>query len=203
MIQKVLILRLALATIVAMPLIAIIIDRMSDTVDLSVSIIGYKPLWQQATVGIIAGLIIAFLAQKLISSPLLRKVNMQYARMLGNFKLSLSEIVFVSLCAGVGEELLFRGAIQPLLGVVLTSMVFVAIHGYINPYNWRLSVYGLFMTLAIIGLGIINNYFGLIAPIIAHTIIDIYLLNYLQKTADSDVLNEADIDGESEGTTFD
>jgi membrane protease YdiL (CAAX protease family) len=196
MIQKQHILRLALATIVVMPLIAVIIDKMSDTVDLSISIIGYQPLWQQIGVGLISGIIIAFLAQKLISSPILNKVNLQYARMLGNFKLSWSEIVFISVCAGVGEELLFRGAIQPLLGFVLTSMIFVAIHGYINPYNWRLSVYGLFMTLAIMGLGLICNYFGLIAPIIAHTIIDVYLLHYLQKTAELDLINIDETDNE-------
>lgn len=201
MIQKQQILRLGLATIVAMPFVAIIIDRFSDTVDLSVSLIGYKPWWLQITVGVISGLIIAVLAQKLISSPILSKVNVQYARMLGNFRLSWSEILFISMCAGVGEELLFRGAIQPLLGVVLTSMIFVAIHGYINPYNWRLSVYGLYMTLAIIGLGIINDYFGLIAPIIAHTIIDVYLLHHMQKTAEADTMD--DMNTESEDVTID
>jgi len=202
MIQKKVILQLALFTLVAMPLVAVVIDRLSDNVDLSVSLVGYKALWQQLTIGVVTGLVIAFLAQKLISSKLLQKVNLQYARMLGNLKFSWGEILFVSLCAGVGEELLFRGAIQPLLGVVFTSICFVAIHGYINPSNWRLSVYGAFMTLAITGLGYICNYFGLIAPIIAHIIIDVYLLIFLQKTAELDISSKMNADTQNEDSRF-
>jgi membrane protease YdiL (CAAX protease family) len=36
--------------------------------------------------------------------------------------------VLVSLAAGVGEEVVFRGALQPRLGIVLTSLVFAALH---------------------------------------------------------------------------
>lgn len=36
--------------------------------------------------------------------------------------------VLVSLAAGVGEELVFRGALQPRLGIVLTSLLFAAVH---------------------------------------------------------------------------
>ena len=36
--------------------------------------------------------------------------------------------VLVSIAAGVGEELVFRGALQPRLGVILTSLLFAAVH---------------------------------------------------------------------------
>jgi uncharacterized protein len=36
--------------------------------------------------------------------------------------------VLVSVTAGVGEELVFRGALQPRLGIVLTALVFAAFH---------------------------------------------------------------------------
>jgi membrane protease YdiL (CAAX protease family) len=36
--------------------------------------------------------------------------------------------VLTSISAGVGEELLFRGALQPRLGVVLTALLFGALH---------------------------------------------------------------------------
>jgi membrane protease YdiL (CAAX protease family) len=36
--------------------------------------------------------------------------------------------LLVSVTAGVGEELVFRGALQPRLGIVLTAMVFAAFH---------------------------------------------------------------------------
>ncbi|MBK7566807.1 MAG: CPBP family intramembrane metalloprotease [Bacteroidetes bacterium] len=34
-------------------------------------------------------------------------------------------MLFLSFCAGVGEELLFRGAIQPWLGIWLTALLFI------------------------------------------------------------------------------
>jgi membrane protease YdiL (CAAX protease family) len=36
--------------------------------------------------------------------------------------------ILVSIAAGVGEELLFRGALQPRLGIVTTSLLFAAVH---------------------------------------------------------------------------
>ena len=183
MVNKKIIIQLALATIVGMPLAAIVIDRISDSVDLATSIIGMHAWWLQILWGLGVGLVAAFLAQLIINSPLLNKVNKRYANMLGRFELNLSEIAFISVCAGVGEELLFRGALQPLLGIWITSIVFVAIHGYLNPKDWRLSVYGAYMTLVIAGIGYLTLTSGLIASMIAHTVIDVYLLYKLQESA--------------------
>ena len=183
MARKSIILKLALATIIAMPMVAMIVDHFSETVDLKTALYGVTPVWQQIGLGALAGLVIAIVAQFIIASPILEKVNVQYANVLGRFKLNLSEITFVSLCAGVGEEILFRGAIQPFFGIIITSFLFVAIHGYINPFNWRLTIYGLYMTIGICILGYLSNTQGLLSAITAHTIIDIYLLYFLQKTA--------------------
>ncbi len=189
-IPKSLVMQLALLTITAMPLVAVIIDRFSERVDLRESLIGYESLWKQIVFGVFAGIIIAVLAQLLILSPLLRNVNAQYANLLGRFKLNTSEIILVSLCAGVGEEILFRGALQPIFGILITSIIFVAIHGYLNPKEWRISVYGLFMTAAIYGIGVMSDYLGLLSAIIAHTVIDIYLLHHLQKSSREVVVTE-------------
>lgn len=175
--------QLALATIIGMPMVALLVDHFSETVDLRYSLIGDGIFWRQLLYGSIAGFIIAVIAQLLISSPLLSKVNTSYANLIGRFNLTWSEIVFVSLCAGVGEELLFRGAIQPFLGIPVTSVFFVAIHGYLSPKNWRLSIYGIYMTLAIAVLGYFTERFGLLAAIAGHTVIDIYLFHHLQKNA--------------------
>jgi membrane protease YdiL (CAAX protease family) len=183
MARKSIILKLALATIIAMPMVAMVVDHFSETVDLKTALYGVTPVWQQIGLGALAGLVIAIVAQFIIASPILEKVNVQYANVLGRFKLNLSEITFVSLCAGVGEEILFRGAIQPFFGIIITSFLFVAIHGYINPFNWRLTIYGLYMTIGICILGYLSNTQGLLSAITAHTIIDIYLLYFLQKTA--------------------
>ena len=185
MVKKNILLRLALATLIGMPLVAIIIDRFSDTVNLQLAITGDSNYGGQLLWGLAAGIGIAVGAHLIIASPLLNKVNMTYARMLGRFRLSLSEVLLISLCAGVGEEMLFRGALQPLLGIPITSILFVAIHGYLNPKDWRLSIYGLFMTAGIAWLGYLTDSRGLLSAILGHTIIDVYLLIYLQRAAKS------------------
>jgi membrane protease YdiL (CAAX protease family) len=43
--------------------------------------------------------------------------------------------IWISLFAGVGEEILFRGAIQPLRGLWLTSAIFCLLH--IEPNQYR------------------------------------------------------------------
>ena len=185
MLKKTILLRLALATLIGMPLVAIIVDRFSDTVNLQLAITGDSNYGGQLFWGLAAGIAIAIGAHLLIASPLLNQVNMTYARMLGRFRLSFSEVLLISLCAGVGEEMLFRGAVQPFLGIPVTSILFVAIHGYLNPRDWRLSIYGIFMTAGIAWLGFLAESRGLLSAIVGHTIIDVYLLIYLQRTAKS------------------
>ena len=80
--------QLALATLIGMPLIAILIDRFSESVDIAASVIGFVSWWIQIVAGISVGLLIAFIAQKIIETPMLQKVNSRYANMLGRFELS-------------------------------------------------------------------------------------------------------------------
>ncbi len=182
-VKKSVIYQLALLTITAMPLVALIIDRFSEKVDLRISLWGVAPWWQQLVFGVLAGVVVAWLAQRIIAAAFMKEVTARYSRMLGRFELTISEVVFISVCAGVGEEILFRGALQPIFGIGITSLFFVAIHGYLNPKDWRLSVYGIYMVLAIAGIGWMAESLGLVAAILAHTIIDIYLLQKMQQSA--------------------
>jgi membrane protease YdiL (CAAX protease family) len=130
----------------------------------------------QLAVGVVVGLLAGFGARFLISQPFMAGVRMKYARLFANLELSMSEVLFIALCAGFGEEILFRGALQPLLGIPITSVFFVLIHGYLNPKDWRISIYGLFMTAVIFGFGYMTEFFGIWSAMVAHTVIDIILL---------------------------
>ncbi|MFN8863042.1 MAG: CPBP family intramembrane glutamic endopeptidase [Flavobacteriales bacterium] len=180
MIPKAVVMRLALGTLIGMPLVAILVDRYFEEVDLASQIIGYQAWYIQTGLGIALGLVAGFSARWLIQRPFMQTVNRKYSNLLGQFNLTWSEVIFISMCAGVGEELLFRGAIQPFMGVVLTAMVFVAIHGYLNPMDWRMSVYGIMMTGFIAAIGFAAEWAGLIPAMIAHTLIDVILLQNLQ-----------------------
>lgn len=167
---------MALGTLLGMPLIAILIDWFVPDLFLVVRLLKGDPWWQQILWGTGVGFASGFLAYQIIKLKFMDGVRVKYAKMMGEMDLSTQEIIFISMCAGIGEEILFRGAIQPLLGIFLTSVVFVAIHGYLNPRDWRISVYGLYMTVVIIGFGFMTELIGIWSAVIAHFIIDVYLL---------------------------
>lgn len=93
--------------------------------------------------------------------------------------IGIKEIVFISACAGIGEEILFRGAIQYELGIWLTALVFVAIHGYLRFNNLPFATYGIFLVVMCAGLGYLYVYVGLLCAIVAHTVYDVMMFVYL------------------------
>ena len=142
-------------------------------------VFGTTPAWKQVLVGITSGLVISAGAWAIITRSFLTPVRMKYATLIGPLMPGVTAQVLVSVCAGVGEELFFRGALQHWLGIPWTTVVFVALHGYLDPRDLRISLYGIYLTAAMIGLGWLAREMGLLAPIIAHTLIDIVLLNRL------------------------
>jgi len=89
------------------------------------------------------GIAYGFLALLLMQAPIFETLPNRLDKMVAAMELKWCHGLFLSICAGVGEELLFRSGIQPFLGWALTSIGFVALHGYLNPRNWRFSLYGL------------------------------------------------------------
>ena len=84
--------------------------------------------------------------------------------------------LWIALCAAIGEELLFRAALQPLLGVWIVSLVFLATH--VPVYRFRqldraslVQAAGVFG--ASVALGYTFAYVGLLAAMIVHAWIDI------------------------------
>jgi len=73
--------------------------------------------------------------------------------------------VFFGLGAGISEELLLRGAIQPRFGLILTSMLFALLH---NQYGISFVLAGVFSMGMVLGLE--RKYFGTTAAIITHAI---------------------------------
>ncbi len=133
----------------------------------------------QIPLGLAYGAITGWLGWLLIKSKILTETRKFYAGVIAELDLNIHEIIFISFCAGVGEEILFRAAVQYYLGIWLTAILFVAVHGYLNPKNWRISIYGGFMTLVIAGVGFLFDYLGLVSAISAHFAIDVVLLWFL------------------------
>lgn len=135
----------------------------------------------QLLVGAGLGLASGNAAWWIVRQPFMRPVLLRYSDRLGGLLGRRSDRIFVSLCAGVGEELFFRGALQFWLGIPLTALIFIAIHGYLDPRNWRISVYGLAMTGVIIVYGAMTEHVGLLSAMVAHAALDMVLLEKLHQ----------------------
>ncbi|MBC7544004.1 MAG: CPBP family intramembrane metalloprotease [Candidatus Sericytochromatia bacterium] len=77
------------------------------------------------------------------------------------------DFIWVALLSGIGEEIAFRGVLQPLIGVVLTSVLFALLH-IPSPKLW---VYGLWALFASLFLGNLYAWTGnLFVPIGVHVL---------------------------------
>ena len=177
---------LALATLIVFGGLGILIIPYVRKVDLTEFFSGAEKYWLQVTIGIIFGVITAKAGWQIVELPMLQKTKTFFSGLIRPLNLDTTQIIFISVCAGVGEELFFRGAIQPMLGVWMTAILFVLLHGYLNPFNMSLTMYGIYMVLVIGVLGLMTEHFGILTAIVAHTLIDIILLRELSLAQVSD-----------------
>lgn len=84
---------------------------------------------------------------------------------------SLPGAIALGVSAGVGEELLFRGALQPRIGIGLTSLLFALMHVQYGP---SFVIVGLF-AIGIL-LGIERKKFGTTACILTHAMFNIIVV---------------------------
>lgn len=84
--------------------------------------------------------------------------------------------VWISVCAAIGEEMLFRAALQPLLGLWITSVVFLVVHTPVYRFR-HLDRATLVQAAGVFGasvvLGLVFQYVGLLAAMLVHAWIDI------------------------------
>ena len=86
----------------------------------------------------------------------------------------LPDLCFISVCAGLAEELLFRGVIQVKLGIVGASIIFGLLHFITPAYFVIATIMGFY-------LGILFQYYdSLLIPIQLHFVYDLGALIYLR-----------------------
>ena len=71
--------------------------------------------------------------------------------------------LLVGVGAGLGEETLFRGAVQPALGIAVTSVLFASMHVQYGP-----SLLLVYVFLLSVGLGLLRKYINTTASFLAH-----------------------------------
>ncbi|NNC84254.1 MAG: CPBP family intramembrane metalloprotease [Flavobacteriales bacterium] len=180
MVDKRVILSLGLLTLIGFPLLGMAIVKIFSDQPIQIMIRQTAPVWEQFAIGVPVGTLMGLIAHWLTEQPILKPSTRKYARMLGSLRLSTTEKALISVCAGFGEELLFRGAIQYFWGIWITAVFFVAIHGYLNIKDWRISIYGTVMTIFIAIMGYMHEWYGIWAAVAAHVMIDFVLLMRVQ-----------------------
>lgn len=93
------------------------------------------------------------------------------------------EWFLLALAAGVGEELLFRGALQPVMGLGATSIIFALVH-----VQYGFSPVLIFVIFLAVILGLVRRYYNTTTAIIVHVGYDfalgllVLLATYLEKS---------------------
>ncbi len=124
--------------------------------------------------GAALGLGFALAAWKLLDVvPALRRIERLLAETLDIDALGYHHAVIFGLVAGIPEEILFRGAMQPVLGWPLTALIFGALHGITRAYFVYATVAGLLLG------GLVLWRDGLWAAMAAHTVIDMVMFALL------------------------
>jgi membrane protease YdiL (CAAX protease family) len=172
--------RMGLLTLLVPLVIVAILYYFNATSFMIPVVIGKTNVWIQVGAGVAGGFLLTGITWLMGKWKYLDDVNFDYTLRLGIFNFSLQEILFLSFCAGVGEEIVFRGMIQPWLGILITSFMFIALHGYMSYSSWPKVIFGLILFAVGTILGVLGEYLGLLAAIVAHIIYDIIAFQRIQ-----------------------
>ncbi|MCA9904778.1 MAG: CPBP family intramembrane metalloprotease [Anaerolineae bacterium] len=125
-------------------------------------------------IGVVAGIgfiILAGMAMQMLLQPdVLQQQQAASDALVQQFD-SVSMALFVAVAVGVGEEILFRGAIQPVFGNLMTSLLFTIIHT-----QYALTPATLIIFAVSLGFGYLRKHYGTASAIIAHIGYDFFQL---------------------------
>ena len=158
-------------------ILLIIYGQKKDAVEV---LFGGKVYYRQLLSGSLFGFIASLLAILLLRNRRFKNVRVFFSGLIQQIRPSFVHILFYSFCAGVGEEILFRGGIQPFIGIWPASLLFVLLHGYINLSNMNLTIYGAFLIIICAGFGYLFKFFGIGSCITAHFVYDVCMFSLLR-----------------------
>lgn len=180
---------MSLGTLFLFPLLAFIILYFFSEVTFLELLTTGNSISEQLLRGLVFGITGAALAIWITHLDILKPVTSYFISMFKNLKLNLIDILFFSFCAGVGEELFFRGAMQPFCGIWPTAIFFIAIHGYLSFTNFSINLYGIMMVVVVAGFGYLAIIYGIWSAIAAHFIFDVIMFWQIKRTNENLVPN--------------
>lgn len=128
--------------------------------------------------GIEFGAVAAFVLMGITALDTKAPLAKRQTKLISTLQLTTLDCVFLALCAGIGEEFLFRQGMQVWVHPIITSIFFVAIHGYFSLKDWNITKYGILVLLFIIGVSYLRYYHGIWSAIGAHAMYDFVLFYF-------------------------
>ncbi len=90
------------------------------------------------------------------------------------------DIVVMALASGIAEELVFRGLLVPVVGIVLSSVAFGLLHQVRGPARWGWAAWACVTGLFLAGIFALTG--SLAGPVLAHVAINLVNLRHLRDT---------------------
>jgi hypothetical protein len=118
--------------------------------------------------GISLGGSYALMVLLFLQNPFFENLPFKPQNILKSIRMNYIDAIFLSFCAGFGEELFFRIGLQWYLSPLITSFVFIALHGYFSFKYWKNSAYGFLLLPFILLLAYGVDTFGFWFVVSAH-----------------------------------
>ena len=141
------------------------------------------PLWLGHPLSLVGGIFLAFLT---VRASRIAVARFGWARSLHtDLRAPVrgagdGTLIVLGLASGLAEELFFRGLLAPLVGVLVSSVAFGALHQLRGRTGWIWSGWAAGMGLLFGGLFLATG--SLLGPVVAHVAINVTNLRYLRDT---------------------
>lgn len=145
---------------------------------------GHVPLWirwdtlaQDALLGVGSGLVIVVLSRMMGRIKSFEALLNDFSRLLAG--LTTLDVFLCALSSSIGEELFFRGLLQPEVGLPVATLLFGLLHiGGERRYLWWT---GFALVVGLI-FGLMASLRGsLVAPVLAHFVVNLLNLYFLSR----------------------
>ncbi len=166
----------AVITYAVITLAGLVLMRWQD-IDAGLAIFGASDsdLLLHAGIGVVAGLAVVAVSRAMSAWGPMARLEDLLRDTLG--PLDTTTIAILSVTSGVGEEVLFRGAIQPFVGFWLTALIFGLMHGGTMRRFRGWVVFAILAGLLFGALAILTG--DLLAPILCHFTVNYFNLHHL------------------------
>lgn len=88
------------------------------------------------------------------------------------------DLLIAALASGIAEELLFRGLLLQVVGIVLSSLFFGAVHQVRGPARWAWIVWATLMGALLGGIFVATG--SLLGPVVAHVLTNAVNLKFVR-----------------------